>query len=83
MSDTLTAPPAPELHKGLAGVVVDRTAVSSVDAASNSLLYRGYPVQQLAAEQGLAVGEGYFTDFSQERIVELYMQSAEAEASQQ
>jgi len=37
-------------------------------------------VQQLAAEQGLAVGEGYFTDFSQERIVELYMQSAEAEA---
>ncbi|MBD8583695.1 bifunctional 2-methylcitrate synthase/citrate synthase [Frigoribacterium sp. CFBP 8766] len=49
MSDTLTAPPAPELHKGLAGVVVDRTAVSSVDAASNSLLYRGYPVQQLAA----------------------------------
>jgi len=49
MSDTLTAPPAPELRKGLAGVVVDRTAVSSVDAASNSLLYRGYPVQQLAA----------------------------------
>jgi len=55
MSDTVTAPPAagpaPELHKGLAGVVVDRTAVSSVDAASNSLLYRGYPVQQLAAER--------------------------------
>ena len=40
-------------------------------------------VRQLAAEQGLAVREGYFTDFSQERIVELYMQSAEAEASQQ
>ncbi|CAL5044983.1 unnamed protein product [Urochloa decumbens] len=40
-------------------------------------------VRQLAAEQGLAVGEGYFTDFSQEKIVELYMQSAEAEASQQ
>ena len=40
-------------------------------------------VQQLAAEHGLTVGEGYFTDFSQERIVELYMQSAEAEASQQ
>jgi glutamate formiminotransferase len=40
-------------------------------------------VRQLAAEQELAVGEGYFTDFSQERIVDLYMQSAEAEASQQ
>ncbi|CAN6166355.1 unnamed protein product [Urochloa humidicola] len=41
-------------------------------------------VRQLAAELGLAVGKGYFTDFSQERIVELYMQSAEAaEASQQ
>jgi citrate synthase/2-methylcitrate synthase len=52
MSDTLTAPaaaPAPELHKGLAGVVVDRTAVSSVDPTSGSLLYRGYPVQELAA----------------------------------
>lgn len=41
--------PAPTIHKGLAGVVVDTTAVSSVDAESNSLLYRGYPVQQLAA----------------------------------
>jgi citrate synthase len=56
MSDTITAPaPAasdgPEIHKGLAGVTVDRTAVSKVDAASNSLLYRGYPVQQLAAER--------------------------------
>ncbi|WP_315096604.1 bifunctional 2-methylcitrate synthase/citrate synthase [uncultured Cellulomonas sp.] len=38
------------IHKGLAGVVVDTTEVSSVDAASNSLLYRGYPVQQLAAQ---------------------------------
>ncbi|MGY4645776.1 bifunctional 2-methylcitrate synthase/citrate synthase [Cellulomonas sp. URHB0016] len=43
MSDTT------EIHKGLAGVVVDTTEVSSVDSASNSLLYRGYPVQQLAA----------------------------------
>uniref|UniRef100_A0A0A9CMB5 glutamate formimidoyltransferase n=1 Tax=Arundo donax TaxID=35708 RepID=A0A0A9CMB5_ARUDO len=41
-------------------------------------------VRQLAAEQGLAVGKGYFTDFSQEKIVELYLQkSAEAEATQQ
>ena len=39
-----------EIHKGLAGVVVDTTEISSVDAASNSLLYRGYPVQQLAAQ---------------------------------
>ncbi len=40
---------APQIRKGLAGVVVDRTAVSKVDAESNSLLYRGYPVQELAA----------------------------------
>src|SRR5690554_4664971 len=37
------------VHKGLAGVVVDRTAVSSVMPESNSLTYRGYPVQDLAA----------------------------------
>lgn len=38
-----------DIRKGLAGVVVDSTAISKVDAASNSLLYRGYPVQELAA----------------------------------
>ncbi|PRY12101.1 bifunctional 2-methylcitrate synthase/citrate synthase [Kineococcus rhizosphaerae] len=37
-----------EIHKGLAGVVADTTAVSKVDPESNSLLYRGYPVQELA-----------------------------------
>ncbi|GAA0315321.1 bifunctional 2-methylcitrate synthase/citrate synthase [Kineococcus aurantiacus] len=37
-----------EVHKGLAGVVADTTAVSKVDPGSNSLLYRGYPVQELA-----------------------------------
>jgi citrate synthase/2-methylcitrate synthase len=37
-----------EIHKGLAGVVVDTTAVSSVNPDTNSLLYRGYPVQDLA-----------------------------------
>ncbi len=37
-----------EIHKGLTGVVVDTTAVSSVNADTNSLLYRGYPVQELA-----------------------------------
>ena len=39
----------PEIHKGLAGVVVDTTAISSVNPETNSLLYRGYPVQELAA----------------------------------
>ncbi len=38
-----------QIHKGLAGVVVDNTAVSKVMPESNSLTYRGYPVQQLAA----------------------------------
>ena len=37
-----------EIRKGLAGVVVDYTAVSKVNPETNSLLYRGYPVQQLA-----------------------------------
>ncbi|MEN9620405.1 MAG: hypothetical protein RL499_598 [Actinomycetota bacterium] len=37
-----------EIRKGLAGVVVDTTAISKVNPESNSLLYRGYPVQQLA-----------------------------------
>jgi 2-methylcitrate synthase len=40
---------APEIRKGLAGVVVDTTAVSKVNPETNSLLYRGYPVQELAA----------------------------------
>ncbi len=39
----------PEIRKGLAGVVADSTAISKVDPDSNSLLYRGYPVQELAA----------------------------------
>ena len=38
----------PEIKKGLAGVVVDCTAVSKVNPETNSLLYRGYPVQELA-----------------------------------
>ncbi|WOF22467.1 bifunctional 2-methylcitrate synthase/citrate synthase [Microbacterium betulae] len=40
-----------DIRKGLAGVVVDETAVSKVDPETNSLLYRGYPVQELAATQ--------------------------------
>jgi 2-methylcitrate synthase len=37
-----------EIRKGLNGVVVDTTAVSKVNPETNSLLYRGYPVQELA-----------------------------------
>jgi citrate synthase len=39
----------PDVKKGLAGVVVDVTAVSMVNSDTNSLTYRGYPVQELAA----------------------------------
>ena len=52
MSHTTTAPapaPVPDIRKGLTGVVVDVTAISKVNPESNSLLYRGYPVQELAA----------------------------------
>lgn len=40
-----------EIKKGLAGVVVDYTAISKVNPETNSLLYRGYPVQDLAAQK--------------------------------
>ncbi|WP_086820462.1 bifunctional 2-methylcitrate synthase/citrate synthase [Allokutzneria sp. NRRL B-24872] len=36
------------IHKGLSGVVVDTTGISMVNPESNSLTYRGYPVQELA-----------------------------------
>jgi citrate synthase len=39
----------PKIYKGLAGVVVDTTAISKVVPETNSLTYRGYPVQDLAA----------------------------------
>ncbi|MHA7277670.1 bifunctional 2-methylcitrate synthase/citrate synthase [Arthrobacter sp. Hz1] len=39
----------PQIYKGLAGVTVDTTAISMVNSDTNSLLYRGYPVQELAA----------------------------------
>ena len=38
-----------EIKKGLAGVVVDTTEISKVVQETNSLTYRGYPVQELAA----------------------------------
>jgi 2-methylcitrate synthase/citrate synthase II len=40
-----------EVKKGLAGVVADHTAISKVNPETNSLLYRGYPVQELAVTQ--------------------------------
>jgi 2-methylcitrate synthase len=39
---------APEIKKGLEGVVVDTSAVSKVMPETNSLTYRGYPVQDLS-----------------------------------
>jgi 2-methylcitrate synthase len=39
-----------DIKKGLAGVVVDVTSVSKVNPETNSLLYRGYPVQELAEQ---------------------------------
>jgi citrate synthase len=40
-----------EIHRGLAGVVVDTTEISTVIQETNSLTYRGYPVQDLAARR--------------------------------
>ncbi|MBK3555667.1 bifunctional 2-methylcitrate synthase/citrate synthase [Streptomyces sp. MBT56] len=42
---------SPEIHRGLAGVVVDTTEISTVIQETNSLTYRGYPVQDLAAHR--------------------------------
>jgi 2-methylcitrate synthase len=44
MSDKIIAP------KGLAGVVTDETSISKVMPEINSLVYRGYKVQDLAEE---------------------------------
>lgn len=40
-----------DIKKGLAGVIADETAISKVNPETNSLLYRGYPVHELAATQ--------------------------------
>lgn len=45
----MTVPATSSVRKGLAGVVVDTTAVSKVVPETNTLTYRGYPVQDLAA----------------------------------
>jgi len=47
---TSEAPETPRIYKGLACVVVDTTAISKVVPETNSLTYRGYPVQELAAK---------------------------------
>lgn len=49
MTVTENATAKPSIHKGLAGVVVDTTAISKVVPETNTLTYRGYPVQDLAA----------------------------------
>lgn len=51
MTQPTTGTDRPEVRKGLAGVVADVTAISKVNPETNSLLYRGYPVQDLAETQ--------------------------------
>lgn len=43
----MTEAPTPTVVKGLVGVYADESAVSKVMAETNSLTYRGYPVQDL------------------------------------
>ena len=56
MSDRIVNPdyvPEPEkmnVKKGLEGAVIDTTAVSKVTPETNALIYRGYPVQDLAEQ---------------------------------
>lgn len=47
MTTTTQTKQGPEIRKGLYGVVADYTAVSKVVPETNSLTYRGYPVQEL------------------------------------
>lgn len=37
-----------EIYKGLAGVTVDETTISTINVEKATLMYRGYPVQELA-----------------------------------
>ena len=46
--DYVPEPEKVNVKKGLEGAVVDTTAVSKVTPETNSLIYRGYPVQELA-----------------------------------
>jgi 2-methylcitrate synthase len=46
--DYVPEPEKMNVKKGLEGAVVDQTAISKVTPETNSLIYRGYPVQELA-----------------------------------
>jgi 2-methylcitrate synthase len=46
--DYVPEPQKINVKKGLEGAVIDTSSVSIVDSQTNSLLYRGYPVQELA-----------------------------------
>ncbi|MFP5519018.1 MAG: bifunctional 2-methylcitrate synthase/citrate synthase [Bdellovibrionia bacterium] len=46
--DYVPEPDKMNVKKGLEGAVVDTTSVSKVNPDTNSLIYRGYPVQDLA-----------------------------------
>jgi 2-methylcitrate synthase len=46
--DYVAEPEKMNTKKGLEGAVIDTSSVSKVNAETNSLLYRGYPVQDLA-----------------------------------
>jgi len=46
--DYVAEPEKMNVKKGLEGVVMDTSGISKVNADTNSLLYRGYPVQDLA-----------------------------------
>jgi len=46
--DYVPEPEKMNVKKGLEGVVMDTSGISKVNADTNSLLYRGYPVQDLA-----------------------------------
>ncbi|PWU22684.1 MAG: 2-methylcitrate synthase [Bdellovibrio sp.] len=46
--DYVAEPEKVNVKRGLEGAVVDTTAVSKVTPETNSLIYRGYPVQELA-----------------------------------
>ncbi|WP_186646731.1 bifunctional 2-methylcitrate synthase/citrate synthase [Fluviispira vulneris] len=46
--DYVPEPEKVNVKKGLEGAVIDTTKISKVNPESNSLIYRGYPVQDLA-----------------------------------
>ncbi len=50
MATTRKGQNRPPIHKGLDGLMVDETAISKVMPETNSLTYRGYPVQDLCRD---------------------------------